>query len=404
MLPFLKKFKREVEKLENVSLQFIPPQKWYSTGNFALNRILSGSYFRAVPEGRLTAFVGPSAAGKSYIVCNVIREAQKEGTHVLVLDSENSLDPKFMGRAGCDTSDEKMTYAQIVTIQDVTAVISEFLGCYEKEYGRFNGEAPKLMIVLDSLGNCLTDSENEKFNKGVQTGDQGQSAKNKKHLLRTLVSRLARCNASFVFTDQVYPADPMAGDGLWAVTNGVKYSASQIALLTKLRLREDSEVVGIRMRVETYKSRFVKPGTKIELEIPYATGLSSTSGLLDRWLDDGVIVKDGYGFIVQLDGKPVKFKKTDLTDEFARKVITTNPVCQKIEKEFDDLETGEMFTADVEPDNSTGQSNVTFHLKPGETIDTETGEIIQSLVEEVKTGLEEIIDVCEKKTEELSNV
>ena len=364
MLPFLKKFRKEIEKLENVSTEFSPPDLWYSTGNYALNRVLSGSYFKAIPQGRLTGLVGPSQAGKSYIVCNIIREAQKLGTYCLVLDSENALDPKFMGRVGIKTDDDSLTYAQIVTIQDVTAVVSEFLTGYEKEYGRFNKEAPKLMIVLDSLGNCLTDSENEKFQQGRQTGDQGQSAKNKKHLLRTLVSRLARCNATFVFTDQVYPADPMAGDGLWAVTNGVKYSASQIALLTKLKLKEDSEVIGIKMRVETYKSRFVKPGTKIELEIPYLTGLSSTSGLLDRWLEDGIIVKDGYGFLVDMDGKQIKFKKSDLTDEMAVKILTENPAAIKIEKEFAMLES-DLFLPDADPDESAG------------VVDTATGEVLQ---------------------------
>jgi hypothetical protein len=248
------------------------------------------------------------------------------------------------------------------------------------------------MIVLDSLGNCLTDSENEKFQQGRQTGDQGQSAKNKKHLLRTLVSRLARCNAVFVFTDQVYPADPMAGDGLWAVTNGVKYSASQIALLTKLKLKEDSEITGIRMRIETYKSRFVKPGTKIELEIPYATGLSSTSGLIDRWLDDGVIVKDGYGFLVELDGKQLKFKKSDLNDEFARRVLTTNPKCIAIEKEFDDLESNDLFEPDAGPD--TGTTNVSITLQAGETIDKETGEIIQEA-----PAVEESVELVEPEAD-----
>jgi hypothetical protein len=214
--------------------------------------------------------------------------------------------------------------------------------------------------VLDSLGNCLTDAENEKFQQGRQTGDQGQSAKNKKHLLRTLVSRLARCNSTFVFTDQVYPADPMAGDGAWAVTNGVKYSASQIGLLTKLKLKEDSEIVGIRMRVETYKSRFVKPGTKIELEIPYSTGLSSTSGLIDRLIEDGIVVKDGYGFLVDIEGKQIKFKKTDLNDELAIKILNGNAKAIKIEKEFNDLESTDLFLPETDQT---------------EVIDTATGEI-----------------------------
>jgi len=362
-LPFLTKFRKEIQKLDNVSTQFSPPGKWYSTGNYALNRILSGSYRKAIPQGRLTAFVGPSAVGKSYIICNIIREAQREGAIALVLDSENALDPKFMHRAGINIKDDNLTYAQVVTIQDVTAVVSEFLTGYEKAYGRFNTEAPELLIILDSLGNLLTDSENEKFEQGRQTGDQGQSAKNKKHLLRTLVSRLARCNATFVFTDQVYPADPMAGDGLWAVTNGVKYSASQITLLTKLNLKGDEGQVGIRMRAATYKSRFVKPGTRIELEIPYTSGLTPTAGLLDRWEEDGVITKDGYGFLVEVEGKTIKFKKDQLTVDFVEKVLNTNPVVAKIEAEFTKIEeSDDVFTPEGEM---------------AEVVDVETGEVLK---------------------------
>jgi RecA/RadA recombinase len=376
MLPFLKKYRHQMSKLENVSTDFSPPDMWYSTGCYGLNRVLSGSYLKAVPNGRITAFVGPSAAGKSYVICNVIREAQKIGTHVLVIDSENALDPKFMSRAGVDVSEEALTYLKIVTIQDVTKVISEFLALYEKEYGRDNKTAPKLLIVLDSLNNCLTDAENEKFEKGVQTGDQGQSAKNKKHLLRTLVSRLPRNNACFVFTDQVYPQDVMLGDGQWAVTNGVKYAASGIGLLTKLKLKEGTEITGIRMRMEAYKSRFVKPGTKIEVEIPFKTGLSATAGLIDNgkelgiWEADGIVKKDGHGFLVdmEVDGvlKQVKFKRDDLTEALALQILKTNPMAIAIEKEFNEYEASDLFLPEQEStvtDTETGEILTTENLK-----------------------------------------
>ena len=371
MLPFLKKFRKEISKLDNVNVEFSPPGKWSSTGNYALNRSLSGSYFKAIPQGRLTGFVGPSAAGKSYIVCNCIREAQKDGDHALVLDSENALDPQFMKRAGVNISDEALTYVQVVTIQDVTAVISEFFSNYDKEYGKNNKAGPGLFIVLDSLGNCLTDSENEKFEKGVQTGDQGQSAKNKKHLLRTLVSRLARYNATFVFTDQVYPQDPKLGDGLWAVTNGVKYSASLIALLTKLKLKEDAEVVGIMMRIENYKSRFVKPGTRIEVDIPFLTGLSSTAGLIEAWEVDGIITKEGFSWLVEVNGETIKFKKSALDDELALKILKGNTKIQAIEKSFSDLEETELFMPTAElPEKAESKGFL------GSMVDPETGEIL----------------------------
>jgi hypothetical protein len=59
-LSFLKDFKKNISKLENVNLDAKPPTFWYSTGNLALNRIISGSYQRGIPQGRVTAFVGPS--------------------------------------------------------------------------------------------------------------------------------------------------------------------------------------------------------------------------------------------------------------------------------------------------------------------------------------------------------
>ena len=369
MLPFLKKFKRDIQKLENVSTDFSAPDLWYSTGCYALNRVLSGSYFKAIPNGRIAAFVGPSAAGKSYVVCNIMREAQKAGAIVLAIDSENALDPKFMSRAGVNISEDVLTYVQVVTIQDVTKVLSEFLTGYEKAYGKNNKSAPKLLIVLDSLNNCLTDAENEKFEKGIQTGDQGQSAKNKKHLLRTLVSRLPKNNACFVFTDQVYPQDVMLGDGMWAVTNGVKYSASQIGLLTKLRLKEGTDVTGIRMRMEAYKSRFVQPGTKIEVEIPFKTGLISTAGLLSNgkdvgiWEADGVVRKEGYSYVADIivDGAltQVKFKEDTLTDSLALQILKTSPRIKEIEDSFNEWEANDLFLPAADP----------------EVIDTDTGEI-----------------------------
>jgi hypothetical protein len=43
------------------------------------------------------------------------------------------------------------------------------------------------------------------------------------------------------------------GEGKWAINNAIRYSASQIALITRLKLKQDGEVTGIRMSVETFK-------------------------------------------------------------------------------------------------------------------------------------------------------
>lgn len=253
-----------------------------------------------------------------------MREAQKDGAFILVLDSENALDKNFMGKLGIDTSPEKLMYVGVVTIQDVTKVLSEFITGYEKEYGRDNPDAPKVVIALDSLDMLLTDGENEKFEKGVQTGDQGQRTKLIKHLLRTVVSRISRLNITFIATHQVYQnQDVMNGEGLWIVNNSVKYSASQIALVTKLKLKEDTEIVGIRMRCEAYKSRFAKLGSKVEIEVPYVKGMNSLSGILEMLVEQGLVQQGGawYTYTPKNGSEPIKFQKKTFTEELFLSII-----------------------------------------------------------------------------------
>ena len=59
-LSFLKEFKRQVNKLDNVMVGISRPQEWVSTGNYALNFALTGDWHKGIALGRSTAFVGPS--------------------------------------------------------------------------------------------------------------------------------------------------------------------------------------------------------------------------------------------------------------------------------------------------------------------------------------------------------
>jgi len=130
----------------------------------------------------------------------------------------------------------------------------------------------------------------------------------------------------------VYPQDIMMGDGAWAITNSTKFSSSIIGIITKLKLKEEGEVTGVRMRFETYKSRFAKLGTKVELEVPYNRGMSSTSGLLELLEADGVIKKgtqpgEKLMWVAEVNGEHIKFKEKDFNDEIALKLLK-HPACK----------------------------------------------------------------------------
>ena len=123
----------------------------------------------------------------------------------------------------------------------------------------------------------------------------------------------------------------MLGDGPWAITNSTKFSSSIIGIITKLKLKEDTKVVGVRMKFETYKSRFAKLGSKVELEVPYNTGMASTSGLIEMLEEDGVIKKgtqpgEKTKWIAEWDDKRIAFKESDLNDEIALQLLE-HPLC-----------------------------------------------------------------------------
>lgn len=327
-LPFLKDFKKALNKMDSVYEGLMKPSTWVSTGNYALNRALSGSFTRGIPLGRISLFAGPAGAGKSFIISNAMKQAQLEGFHVLAMDSENALDVEYLKKIGVNTEEDNLTYVQVTTIEDVNSVCSEFFSNYKKAYGKDNSEAPKVLIVLDSLAMLASKTEIENYDKaGEIKADQGILAKRRKAMLRLIIGNISRLPIAVLLSDHCYPQDPLAGDGAWAITNSTKYSSSIIGIVTKLKLRDEGVVTGVRMRFETYKSRFAVLGTKIELEVPYSKGMSPYSGLIEILEEMKVIAKgtqpgEKTMYISEVNGERIKFKNEhDLTEEIVQKLF-----------------------------------------------------------------------------------
>ena len=117
-----------------------------------------------------------------------------------------------------------------------------------------------------------------------------------KQMLKTFVNDIKALNVSMLVTKQVYPATQeqiLKGEGVWVVNDSIRYSLSQILLITRLKLKDDKDVSGIRMKVEAFKTRFTKPFQKVTIEVPYDTGMDPYSGLLDTALGLGIVVRSG---------------------------------------------------------------------------------------------------------------
>lgn len=335
---FLDKFKKEAAKLNTVGVGIKTTEEWLTTGNYALNRALSGNFEFGIPLSKISLMAGPSGSGKSFIAGNITKQAQLKGFHVLYIDSEHAIDVDYLSKIGCKVDEEHLTYISVATIEDVNAILSDFFSNYIKTYGKDNygADVPRTLIVLDSLAMLASETEIENYDKGVIKGDQGQLAKRRKAMLKLANAWLGRLPIAMLLTDHVYPQDIMLGDGAWAITNSTKFSSSIIGIVTKLKLKEEGEVTGVRMRFETYKSRFAKLGTKVELEVPYNRGMSSVSGLLEMLVDMGVVAKgtnagEKLSYVSEVDGERIVFKEKDLNDTIAKKLLK-HPACQPISR------------------------------------------------------------------------
>ena len=336
---FLAGFNKAVGEMEGISESSDPPRYFYSFGNFVLNKIMSGSFFKGLPQGRVVNLSGPSGSGKSFVAANAMKSAQQDGAFILVVDSENAMDDDFVSKVGVDTTDG-YKYVGVSTVPQVTNVVSTFLKVYKKVNEEDLINAPRVLIVIDSLDMLMTETEMEHYDKGDQKGDQGQRNKQLKAMLRTFVQDIKSLNVTVLVTSQVYRnQDLKNGEGIWMIAEAVKYAASIIALLTKLKLKEKQEgpVLGIRMKCQGYKTRLTKPFQECTIEVPYETGMNKFSGLVETAVALGVVEKRGsrYGFPGDGDTWFAKDVETVSEKILLKCEMVSNPYLQVEDEEVD---------------------------------------------------------------------
>ena len=316
--PFdLSKFRKSITKsIEGVSIGFNDPTDWISTGNYALNYLISGAFDRGVPLGKVTVFAGESGAGKSFICSgNLIRHAQQQDIYPILIDTENALDEDWLKALGVDTSEGKLLKLNMAMIDDVAKMISEFV----KEYKTIPEESrPKVIFVLDSLGMLLTPTDVNQFDAGDLKGDLGRKPKALTALVRNCVNMFGSLNIGLVATNHTYASQDMFDpDDKISGGQGFIYASSIVVAMRKLKLKEDedgnkiSEVKGIRSACKIMKTRYAKPFESVQVKIPYETGMNPYSGLVDLFEGKGLLQKDGNSLKYTLaDGTVIKqFRK-----------------------------------------------------------------------------------------------
>jgi len=296
--PFdVSKFRKSITKsIDGISVGFTDPTDWISTNNYALNYLISGDFNKGVPLGKVTVFAGESGAGKSFICSgNLVANAQKQGIYVILIDSENALDEKWLHALDVDTSEDKLLKLNMAMIDDVAKTIHEFM----KEYKEM-AERPKVLFVIDSLGMLLTPTDINQFEAGDLKGDMGRKPKALTALVRNCVNMFGSYNVGLVCTNHTYASQDMFDpDDKISGGQGFVYASSIVVAMKKLKLKTDengvktSEVHGIRAACKIMKTRYAKPFETLQIEIPYETGMNPYSGLVDMFEKAGLLVQQG---------------------------------------------------------------------------------------------------------------
>ena len=233
------KFRTQLTKsITGMSAGFNDPTDWISTGNYALNYLVSGDFHKGVPLGKVTVFAGESGAGKSYICAgNIVKAAQDQGIFVVLIDSENALDEAWLHALDVDTSESKLLKLNMSMIDDVAKTISTFMADYK---AMEEDERPKVLFVIDSLGMLLTPTDVDQFNKGDMKGDMGRKPKALTSLVRNTVNMIGSHNVGLVCTNHTYASQDMFDpDDKISGGQGFIYASSIVVAMKKLKLKED---------------------------------------------------------------------------------------------------------------------------------------------------------------------
>ena len=293
------KFRKTLTKsITGMSSGFHDPTDWISTGNFALNYLVSGDFNKGIPLGKVTVFAGESGSGKSYICAgNIVKAAQQQGIFVVLIDSENALDEQWLHALDVDTDEKKLLKLNMSMIDDVAKTVSTFMA----DYKAMNEEdRPKVLSVIDSLGMLLTPTDVDQFGKGDLKGDMGRKPKALTALVRNCVNMFGSHNVGLVATNHTYASQDMFDpDDKISGGQGFIYASSIVVAMRKLKLKEDedgnktTDVKGIRAACKVMKTRYAKPFEGVQVKIPYETGMNPYSGLVDLFEKKGILSKDG---------------------------------------------------------------------------------------------------------------
>lgn len=254
------------------------PIEVISSGSLALDIALGVG---GIPRGRVTEIFGPESAGKSTLAQHIMAEAQKAGGTAAYIDVEHAMDPAYARDLGIRLED--LLVSQPDTGEQALEICEALV--------RSNAVD---IIVVDSVAALVPRAEIE-----GEMGDAhvGLQARLMSQALRKLAGTLSKSKTILVFINQIRMKIGVMFGNPETTTGGnaLKFYASVRLEVRKIETieRGDEDAVGNKVRVKVVKNKVAPPFRRVELEIIFGKGISSSASLLDAAVKYAVIDKKG---------------------------------------------------------------------------------------------------------------
>lgn len=299
---------------------------YISTGSYAVNRIMTGSLFNGVPQGRVVTLGGESGVGKSLLCAFLIKSALDDGyDHIFYFDSEGGALKKFFENVGCDLT--RIEHIVLHTVDDAKVKIMKMYDDIDalknskkskkKASNRINSKDNinevdevdtsvkkdyKFLMILDSLGNLNTSkSIDDAVKKSKNPMDMGIKARLLNDMMSAITIPAMKTDTGFISVNHVYdnPAD-MFKSKIKSQSGGKKSQYVGTIGLQITKTLEKSEEKGDEqfyggswLNFFTTKNRLVQPFLSTEIYVDFSHGIRKWDGLLEPALEYGLVVREG---------------------------------------------------------------------------------------------------------------
>ena len=295
-----------------------------STGSLGLDLALGVG---GLPRGRVVEIYGPESSGKTSLTLEVIANIQRLGGTAAFIDAEHALDPQYAQRLGVDTSELLLSQPdngeQALEIADML-VRSASVDC----------------VVIDSVAALTPKAEIEGEMGEPQMGLQ---ARLMSQALRKLTANIKRSNTLVIFINQIRMKIGVMFGNPETTTGGnaLKFYASVRLDIRRIEtLKDGTDAVGNRTRVNVVKNKMSPPFKVAEFDILYGVGISREGSLIDLGVDQGIVRKSGAWYTYEGDqlGQGKENARTflkdnpDLANELEKKILEKLGVGPTVDK------------------------------------------------------------------------